>query len=1362
MHSMPLGGNTPTRATLTQHAPITMEHNTTYSVLRYAIALLLPLLATAAFAEQHRFRNINSNHGLSSNSVNAICKDSHGFLWIGTNQGLNRYDGYQIKTFRINPTDKNSIANNYIYSIDEDADSLLWISTRSGYSVFNPHNERFYNDYTSILGKRGIDNGKIRFFTAERNLSAYILNNYSVVVYNHENKLTTPVKVSGKTQFIHGKFDSKRYLWLLDKHLALYKINPDTGEVVDGSDYLTGKSGTQGRIFIDSRNNVWVICSNKYLVHYNTATNQWREFPSERFGQFSIRDITQNGTDICIGTDHGGLFLININTFAIDNITQQDEEYTLSDNTVSSLYSDSDGILWVGTYKHGVDYYHPSFNSFYTYRINASSLLNDVNCFAEDRNGVLWIGTNGNGLYRKEQEKYVRIPYHPQTHSNGTVVALFPDSRGRMWVGTFMDGLYCYENNHFIHFTERDGIDNSVWCIGEDADGCIWIGTLNRGIYRFDNESKRFIASQHNVKDQSVTIECIFRKDRELWFGTSNGIVILSTRDKILRHFKFTKVNDITPEKNYINQITQDAKGYYWICTQGGLAVVDNNMKNYHFFTEKEGIEQNSVYMAIVDKQNDIWISTPKGLFRIQVTNYGNLSDIQIRISKYGKEDGLQDNIFNAKAGLLTRENHVIFGGVNGYNKFNPSEIVRKEQIARLLFTELYVNNQLIKAGEETNGRLLLERSLTESKSITLKHNENNIRINFSALNLLYPLKYKYEYRLEGLETDWRSTQETVPYASYSNLPAGNYQLHVRAIDQSGTGYVQNTGMHIHVLPPFWFSWQAYLIYGILLSIMVYYIIRNIMLRTALKYKIQQQQLEQKHLEEMNNMKINFFTNLSHELRTPVSLIILPIENLLVQEKSWAIKNNLNMVLRNAKRLLFLVNQLLDFRKLEAGETSYNPMMGDLVSYVRNATTAFADMSQSKDIKLSFVSNVEELYTLFDPSKMERIVFNLLSNAFKFTPHGGHIGVSVAYDKEAPLPIRIEVTDTGIGIEQKELENIFKPFYQVESNGRTINIGTGIGLAVIHDFVALHRGEIHVESEVGKGSAFIIELPLDSGESPAKNIEPAETSIQPHPTGSATTATFSPKAHTVLIVDDNEDFRLYLVENLRNSYNILEAENGETAFEKACKHLPDLILSDVMMPVVDGLQLCERLKEKSQTARIPVILLTASVLEQHNIKGLELGIDTFLTKPFNLEVLKAQIANLLKRKETEQETAPNANEKAITDVKPSSLDEKLLNKVIGITHEHLSDSSFGIEQLSREIGISSVYLNKKISALTGKTSSEYVRSIRIKRGAALLAKTQLSISEIAYEVGYTDPKYFSKYFKEEYGMLPSEYRKSYK
>lgn len=1351
-----------------QHYYTTMRHNT-LNFRYYVLWLFLHLLLATTSAQQYYFRNINSNQGLSSNSVNAIYRDSKGFLWIGTNLGLNRYDGYQIKTFKGDPTNEKSIADNYIYSITEDADSLLWVGTRSGYSVFNSHNEYFYNDYTFILKERGITNNKVRQFIQDRSLSAYILENYSVAIYDHEKKQTVQVKADKENQFITGRIDSKRYLWLLNKQSVLFKVNAETGEIIDSSDYLSKKSINNVHIFIDSRNNIWIAYNDRFLIQYNTVTNQWHEFPYELFSLYSIRDIVQNGTNVCIGTDHGGLYVIDVNSFSIKTITKNDKEFSLSDNTINSLHSDPNGILWIGTFKYGLDCYHSSFNSFYTYKINESNLLNDINCFAEDSDGNLWIGTNDNGLYKKEKEKstYTKIHYSPKSYEKGTIVSLFPDSKGRMWIGTFMDGLYCYANNRFSHYTEEENksesIDNSVWCFEEDANKNIWVGTLNKGIFRFIDSENRFIRSEYTQKQISGTIECIYKKGNELWFGTSKGIQVLSDSDKKLKHFSFTKVEDKTPEKNFINKIVQDKKGYYWICTQGGLAVLDAKMEYYHFFTAKEGIEQDLIYMAIVDKQNNIWVSTSKGLYRVQVLNYGNLTNIKVRISKYGKEDGLQDNIFNAKAGLLTKDNRVIFGGVNGYNLFDPSEIVRKEKVERLLFTDLYINNHRVKIGEEMAGRILLNQSLSETKNITLKYHDNNIRIEFSALDLLYPQKYKYEYKLEGMDTDWQSTDGTIPYASYTDLETGKYILHVKAIDQSGVGYVQNIKIGIKVMPPFWLSWQAYLLYGIFIVITIFYVSKNIMLRTTLKYKIQQQQLEKKHLEEINAMKINFFTNLSHELRTPVSLIMLPIENLLAQEKNWAIKNNLNMVLRNAKRLLFIVNQLLDFRKLEVGEISYNPVIGNLVSFVKDTTAVFSDMSQNKNIKLSFTSNIEELYTQFDPTKMERIIFNLLSNAFKFTPNEGQIVVSVLYNKEEHLPIKIEVTDTGIGIDKEDQPNIFKPFYQVESNGRIANIGTGIGLSVIHDFVRLHQGEISLKSEVGKGSTFTIDLPQLRGEELPESLSPTEEAVQTEVVKSSAALTFSPKENTILIVDDNDDFRFYLVENLRSSYNVIEAENGKIGHEKACKYIPNVIVSDVMMPVTDGLELCTLLKAEKKTSHIPVILLTASISDQHKIEALELGIDSFLTKPFNVEVLKAQIVNLIKRQRAEKNSiiSPSGQD-IVTEVEPSSLDDKLMKKVISITNENLSDSSFGIEQLSKEIGISSVYLNKKISALTGKTSSEFVRSIRVKKGAALLSKTQLSISEIAYEVGYTEPKYFSKYFKEEYGILPSEYRKNYK
>jgi DNA-binding response OmpR family regulator/nitrogen-specific signal transduction histidine kinase len=533
--------------------------------------------------------------------------------------------------------------------------------------------------------------------------------------------------------------------------------------------------------------------------------------------------------------------------------------------------------------------------------------------------------------------------------------------------------------------------------------------------------------------------------------------------------------------------------------------------------------------------------------------------------------------------------------------------------------------------------------------------------------------------------------------------------------------------------------------------------------RATFQLRLSKELQERQHIEEISAMKVKFFTNLSHELRTPVSLIMLPIENMLAKNLDAGVKNNLTMVLRNAKRLLFIVNQLLDFRKLEVGEISYHPVIGNIVSFIKDVTLPFTDIAQNKNIKLTVKSNIEELYTNFDHNKLERILFNLLSNAFKFTPNHGAIDVNIQYNEEKDLPIRIEVTDTGIGIDKNKIENIFKPFYQADNQGSIANMGTGIGLSITYEFVRLHNGNIHVESVPDKGTSFIIELPMSEKRAPVikEDLPEEELIISAEEMKIPTLDLISKKNRTILIVDDNDDFRFYLVENLRRLYNVIEANNGEIAYEKANRFLPDIIVSDIKMPVMDGIDFCRKVKTEVNTSHIPVVLLTANNMDDDKITGFEAGADEYISKPFNVGVLIARLRNLLIKKDEQRTKLNSQSGIQISEINLPTLDEKLIEKVNKYTLENISDTEFGIEELSKAIGMSTVYLNKKISALTGKTSSEYVRSIRLRRAAQLLEKSDLSISEVAYEVGYNSPKYFSKYFKDEYNILPSEYRKNF-
>ncbi|MBV5283527.1 MAG: response regulator [Paludibacter sp.] len=1348
-----------------------------HKVFTTSTVVILLFLTNYSFAE-YSFKNFSIDSGLSSNSVNAILRDKTGYLWIGTNFGLNRYDGNNMKVFKQDISNPKSLNNNYVLSLAQDIEGVLWVLTKSGYSTFDYYKESFTTDCSYILKDRKI-NGKYVFdVICGKNNTAHIIDNYSAVIYNHETKTSVIVrKPKSKVSFHSGCFDLADNLWLLDEDFILYKVNTKTGFITETYKYpLQGNRKGVSRFFCDKRDNLWITINSTSLYFFNTKKAEWYDFKKNYrgalFNTYPIRAIVEdNYNKIWIATDHGGVTLIDPTTFSSSVIQESEKnEYSLSENSITALFSDVDGTVWVGTYKQGVDYYHPLNRRYITTKIPGPVNNNDINCFSEDKEGNLFIGTNGKGLfkYNKKTGVFLNINYTNLVSKDKTVVSLFSDSRGRLWIGTFLDGLYCYDGKQFIHYSTNSKSrpvlpDDNVWSLLEDANKNIWIGTLNKGLFCFDEVNNKFIPVR-NANNPNACIECAYRdKNNRLLFGTSWGIYILDPKAKINHFFEFNKNNDRYAEKNYINSITQDKKGYYWVATQSGLAVLNDKTNKYHFFTTEEGLDNKFIFMVIADSNNDVWVSTSSGLYVIKVLDYANLDDIKVQVIHFSKEDGLQDNKFNGKSGFQTSDKKIIFGGVNGYNIIDPKLLKLETNAANLVLTNLYLDNKLVSIDEMISGRVILKQSIANTSKLLLRYNENNIAIGFSALNFIHPEKYKYEYQLKGFDDKWVTIDASNPVATYSNLSSGSYVFNVRIKDY-GKSYPENTiSLKIEILPPFWLTWYAYVFYLIVFAAFVIFIYRFLIDRATFKLRIEQEFKERKHIEEISAMKVKFFTNLSHELRTPVSLIMLPIENMLAKNIDAGIKNNLTMVLRNAKRLLFIVNQLLDFRKLEVGEITYHPVIGDIVSFIKDITLPFMDIAQNKNIKFTVRTNVEELLISFDPNKLERILFNLLSNAFKFTGNRGAVEVSISYDERLKLPIVIKITDTGIGIEKDKIQNVFKPFYQIESQGSIADMGTGIGLSITHEFVRLHQGNIKVESEIDKGTTFIIELPMSESAVPVLKEDLAEEEIvtQYDTAKPQTIDAVVKKNKTILIVDDNDDFRFYLVENLRGLYNVIEANNGKVAYEKVNRFLPDIIVSDVKMPQMDGFELCAKLKGEVNTSHIPVILLTANTLDEDKICGFEAGADEYVTKPFNVGVLQARIRNLLVKMDEQRIKVNEQLGSDISDIHLPSLDEKLLEKVIRITNEKMADTEFGVEELSKVIGMSSVYLNKKMSALTGKTTSEYVRSIRLKKATQLLEKTDMTISEVAYEVGYNSPKYFSKYFKDEYGILPSEYRKNY-
>lgn len=1305
---------------------------------------------------QISFKNLSTNNGLSSNSINAIYRDTKGFLWIGTNFGLNRFDGYNIKNFYQDIRNNYSLVNNYIDHIDGDYNDFLWINTRGGYIVYDPTKELFIRNLKDILLSRGVESFQKLNFTVNKGcLSSYVVNDSLVYLYNFETHKTKVCSLKNHS-IKAGFYDNKSYLWLLDDKLKLYKIDSNDGTLVHiyESNYKN-INYKFANLFIDNRGGIWITIDKSKLYYFNPVLATWHNLYDKYLTDYPITGISQIDNIVYIGTDHGGVFYKDLDDPDIEVITNKINSKVLSDNSVTCMYVDEDKTLWIGTYKTGIKYTNDSFNMFITSKVSRGITNNDVNCFFEDESGNLWIGTNENGLFIKDHKTTEIRKFNYNGKDKGTIVSLCMDRKNRMWIGTYLEGLYCYDGTKTISYNVNElGIDSSIWSMCLDKNNRLWVGTLNNGLYYFDDITSTFVRAK-DYKTLNGTIEYLYKdKKGRLIVCGSYGFFLIDDNGAVIKHIKFSKSEDNISERQYINYIVQDKRGLYWLCTQNGLAVFDKDFKEYMFLND--GIGNEFVYTALIDYTDDIWVSTSRGLFKIRVNKFdGDLASLKYDIQYFNSENGLQDNIFNSKAGFsINKGETLLFGGIKGYNEINP-RIVNDNKIKNnLFFTDLFVNNVKLGANDSLNGRVIIDSAFIYCKKLILKHNENNLRMDLTSMNLLYPSNSVYEYKLEGVDKSWNIVYGNIPYIEYGNLPYGEHTLNIRLRSKSDRNLLQEKSLLIEVLPPLWMSWQAYVLYALCLILFIAYVAYNFIKETRMYYKLEQEKAMNKYIEELSNAKITFFTNLSHELRTPVSLIISPIENIIAKDPEWAEKNNISMILRNAKRLLFLVNQLLDFRKIEVNEIHFNPLYGDIVSFIKDRSIAFQDMALNKNINFTFHSNVGELYMHFDPAKMEQIIFNLLSNSFKYTSNGGSINVDIMLDKESGI-FNITVEDTGVGLDEKEIEHIFEPFYQADNHKTIITSGTGIGLSIVKSFVELHKGEIKVRSEKGKGTALILSFNKERYEFKNENIDDFVNYSLPKNIKVLNT----PKDKTVLIVDDNDDFRYYLVTSLKNDYNVVDAVNGEDAIAKIKIFHPDIIISDIMMPVMDGLELCRIIKDDPQFCHLPFLLLTASGSESFKVSAYQLKTNAYLTKPFSLDVLKARISNLLL--EQEQRVLSGGTTEVIKQpVNVDSNDEKLLNDVIRITEEKMGDTDFSINALSKEIGISTVYLNKKISLLTGKTTSEYVRYLRMRKAGDLLLKTQKSISEVAYEVGYNIPKYFSKHFKEEFGVLPSEYRKN--
>ncbi|WP_442587648.1 hybrid sensor histidine kinase/response regulator transcription factor [Pedobacter sp. AW31-3R] len=1120
-------------------------------------------------------------------------------------------------------------------------------------------------------------------------------------------------------------------------------------------------------IYKDKEGTLWVTTFANYICRYNYKTDD--------FTKFKLNELPKALVDSCnrlknmedIGKLSAqlkkwiGPFAVSITAESIVFQKQGAGDSNLDDRNVNSVYLDNNNLLWVGTVSGGVNKGDLRGTGFRNISLpNNNKVSNaEVRAILADRQ-MIWMGSQDQGLIGVDRVSghHLQLSGDPQKLS---VRSLLRAGNGSIWVG-YRNGLeeYFPSSGKMLSYSSEETTlpkETRFLAIAEDpVDHSIWFGT-NNGLLRFDTENKKFGVPVQEAFTKNTNPICLFfDSSSNLWIGTEySGLIKLNRRKgsaqfgSIERYNTQVKGKKIPDDRIYT--IAADEKGNIWAGTANGLCKLDPKTGAVQVI--RKGLRINDQYISklLADGKGSIWMSTKKGISRINI-NTGTIRNYVIR-------DGLSGGEFIEGAGFRDPESgELFFGGIKGSVTFSPEKISDNPYPPVMAITELQVLNHTIGVGEKIDGRVILPTALNLTKEITLSHQDRSFSIEFAALHYSSPQRNEYKYMLEGIDKEWISTDATKRTATYVNLPDGNYTFKVLGSSGDGLWSKDPKTLLVTILPPWWRTWYAYAGYLIILLLMGYLTYRLLSFRAAQQKMLLMERLKNERAMEMNEMKSGFFTNVSHEFRTPLTLILDPLRKLMEGKVSAVDQPYYYEVMyRNTERLLGLTNQLLDFRKIESGFLHARPVREDFVLFIQHIVAAFQIRAEECSIKLEFHTKVPSLLFGFDPDIMGKALYNLLSNAFKFTANGGHITVSLEIQDTDPYRVVLSVTDDGEGIAPEYLERIFEPFYQAPSK-RPNALGSGIGLSLTRELIHLLQGKIDVSSIPGQETCFAISLIDLSGDIPLVPLQAAkDKTLVPVKTANAELPTTENTDRlSLLIVEDNPDIRQYLKISLCETYTILEAENGQEGFQLATAEIPDLIISDVMMPGVSGLELCQKLKGDERTSHIPIILLTARQSDEYRAEGYELGADDYIVKPFNTNTLRPRIANLINGRKKLRQLFNHSDEQVRT-LAEHPLDQAFIAKATGLITGHLLDSSLGVEWLAENLNLSRTQLYRKIKALTDQSVHEFITAIRLHHAAGLLRAGGQQISEIAYLVGYADATSFARNFQKQFGVTPKKF-----
>lgn len=1298
------------------------------------IVIVLCLAAHLTVNSQSVYRLVDTAIGLPDDEVKGFFYAPDGRLGIRTSSGISLFDGCAFRVF--SPMGVKPYQMNYVATLPRiyvDAEQRVWSKEQGQLLVFDLKREAFEPHVDQVLATLGIKEPIRDFFVDEAN------EYWAVTVTGkllHQGR-----KIALRTQGLRDICRQGDRVWMVYNDGYLVGVDAHTYQVK--STTRLWMKPVQPRDFVrlvQKGQHLWVMWDHG-VASYLPKQNRWQQQYGDDSHTFTTLAVSPEGRAF-LGVRHLGLITIEPNgkqklqaSFPIMGGER------VADDIQSIAYDR--GNLLLGFYYKGMALYNANMQGFPFYAFSQ---------FQADGLGFYRASctSGGNVCLAFPQQVQTFNPYQITlqpllgTGAGDDFIQSFTDSRGRVWVGTFRKGIYLKDGDKVSHFMQEDvpnkDIDyNIVRDFAEDNQHQIWV-CYHGGVGRFDEQAKRIFPLQNKLFVGNTNINSIvFDRQHRLWAATNKGLI----------------VGNQLKLKAVCKALAIDKQGWIWVGTMNGVYVFDiQNGKTYRYGKE-EGMTNEMIQDLVVDKLDEVWVTTANGLCRIRRTRS---SEQPFALTMFDSQNKLGDAKFLPKTAASMADGKLFFGSSTGFYIVDPIQVKDMEYTGHPVFTSLLVNNQEVVAGKEYDGRAILPFALSTTRKIVLEHNENFITVHFSGLNFDMPHHTYYKYRLQGVNNDWIviSPQDGIGRANYTDLSPGTYKLEVYSAGLDKVWSKQSATLEIEVLAPLWATWWAKLLYLLVFIALIIFVVR---------WKIEQnrKRMENEKYKELEEMKYRFFTNISHEFRTLLTLIITPIGSILKRTTDSETRHQLNDVSRNAGDLLQLVNQLLDFRKMEMNGERLNLQSGNLNEFIQYSTMKFMPLAEQKNIRLTFEDKTEGLFMYFDKDKLGKVLTNLLSNAFKFTKAGGKVNVCL---EKCILDSRrcahIIVEDTGCGIPKEEQGHVFERFYRTEQDSSSQQIGSGIGLNMVYEYIQLHEGKVSLESEEGKGSRFIVDIPADLKREVQQEASEENRIASPVMAdvvdGAVGVQTFRKIEKTVLVVEDNEDFSHFLSQELGRIYNkVLTAKDGIEGAMMAEAENPDIIVSDVMMPRMNGTDMCRRIKENIETSHIPIILLTAWSTDEGRAAGYKAGADAYIAKPFDMEVLLARISNLLEKQEKRQRDFSHSislDPKTVTD---SSPDEDFLKEVIACIEKNIDNSEYTIDSLSTDVVMSRMNLYRKMKSLTGQTPADFIRTVRLKTAAKLLKEEKCTVSEACYRTGFASPQNFAKHFKEMFGVLPSQY-----